>query len=224
MKTIKLILLIPVALVMGIHISEAQMLNWSRHGQEQRNTLTVNAGFDYAFIYGLGYAHQFKTRVPAVFVMDLSLPAGETLLDDFKTRIGGQVRVYKANHFQIAVKVQGVFRRYENDYVRLLNFGSDMSAVMGYYKPAWFAAGEFGFDKAIVTHFKHSDLFRADFPGVKDGWYKPATGGNFYFGLQTGISLKSKDVTLKFGRVLQQDLKTKPAIPFYVQVGINIRF
>ena len=61
----------------------------------------------------------------------------------------------------------------------LANFGSDLSSTIGYYKPKWFVATEVGFDKAIVTHFKHSDLFKEHFPDVKDGWYEPATGGNF---------------------------------------------
>ena len=39
----------------------------------------------------------------------------------------------------------------------LLNFGSDMSGIIGYYRAHFFVAGEAGFDKAIVTHFKHSE-------------------------------------------------------------------
>ena len=31
-----------------------------------------------------------------------------------------------------------------------------MGVTAGYYQRKWFVAGEAGFDKAIVTHFKHS--------------------------------------------------------------------
>lgn len=204
--------------------SEAQTLNWSSLSPEQRNIINVNLGYDFGFTYGIGYMRQVNTKVPILLNLELSQPSGKEAFDDFKTKIGGQVRVYQVNHFQFIAKVQGVFRRYHNDYVRLLNFGSDMSAVIGYYKPRWFASSEFGFDKAVVTHFKHSDRYRENFPDVRDGWYKPATGGNFYFGLQGGISFKSKDITLKFGKVIQQDLKTNPTIPFYVQIGFVKRF
>ena len=106
----------------------------------------------------------------------------------------------------------------------MLNFGSDLSATAGYYKPKWLVAGEFGFDKALVTHFKHTNAFRENFPEVKDGWYQPATGGNFYYGVQAGYSFGANDITLNAGKVIQQDFKTEPTIPFYVQIGYNRKF
>lgn len=221
MKT-KLILVMSAIVVVGT--ARAQILNWNSLRQEERNILSVNGGFDYAFSYGIGYGRQLKTKMPAMVNVDFSQPAGKQLFDDFKTKIGAQVRLHRINNIQFIVKIQGVFRRYHNDYVRLLNFGSDMSAVIGYYKPRWFVSGEFGFDKAIVTHFKHTALYRADFPTVKDGWYKPATGGNFYFGIQTGYSFRKSDVTLKLGRVVQEDFQTNPTVPLYVQLGFNRRF
>lgn len=223
MKTFKLLFLASMAWIQGTS-AEGQTLNWFSLRQEQRNILTINGGYDYAFAYGIGYGRQLKTKLPTVINADFTQPAGEELFDDFKTKIGAQVLVHRINHVHFIVKVQGVFRRYHNEYVRLLNFGSDMSGVIGYYRSHWFAAGEFGFDKAIVTHFKHSDLYRADFPSVKDGWYKPATGGNFYFGLQAGYSFGRNDITLKMGRVVQEDFQTNPTIPFYLQIGFNRRF
>ena len=97
-----------------------------------------------------------------------------------------------------------------------------MGIVAGYYKPKWFVAGEAGFDKAIVTQFKHKDLYKQNFPSVKDGWYEPATGGNFYYGLQTGLSFRRNDIYLKAGKILAEDFSTKPMVPFYLQFGYNI--
>jgi hypothetical protein len=210
-------------LLLYVH-SEAQTLNWSSLRPEQKHTINVNFGYDYAFTYGIGYAFQPKSKFPMVLNLEHSQPAGADIFDDFKTKIGGQIMLYQINNFHFTAKVQGIFRRFENDYVRMLNFGSDMSAIIGYYKQTWFAAAEFGFDKAIVTNFKHSDLFREDFPDVKDGWYEPATGGHFYYGLQTGMSFHESDITLKIGKVLEQDFKTSPTVPYYVQVGYNRRF
>ena len=106
----------------------------------------------------------------------------------------------------------------------MLNFGSDFSGIVGYYRTHWFVAGEVGFDKAIVTNFKHSELYKDQYPDVVDGWYEPATGGNFYYGLQAGFSFRKQDIYLRAGKILTQDYKTKPLIPYYGQLGCNIRF
>jgi hypothetical protein len=98
------------------------------------------------------------------------------------------------------------------------------SGVIGYYRPKWFAAGEAGFDKAIVTDLKHTSAYKEQYPGVVDGWYEPSTGGNFYFGLQAGYSLKKHDIYIKAGKTLTEDFKSKPTIPFYAQLGYNFKF
>ncbi len=98
-----------------------------------------------------------------------------------------------------------------------------MTGVIGYYKPKWFVAGEVGFDKAIVTHFKHSENFINDFPNTQDGWYEPSTGGNFHYGIQTGYSFKNSDLTLTIGNFITQDFKTTPLIPYYFKLGYNYR-
>jgi hypothetical protein len=231
MKNLQIIIVLIVALLFNKNISFSQTLNWASLQKEQRNIINANAGYDFAFTYGIGYGRilnakfpLLKTTFPIVLGVEHSQPAGKNLVDDFKTKLGGQIRLYEINNFHFTAKVQGLFRRFENDYVRLLNFGSDMSAIVGYYKPKWFVSGEFGFDKAIVTHFKHSDMFKENFPSVKNGWYEPATGGNFYYGLQTGFSLKANDITLKVGKVVQQDFKTDPTIPYYFQLGYSRRF
>lgn len=120
--------------------------------------------------------------------------------------------------------MQAVFRRYESSYSRLLNFGAVISTTAGYYRPHWFVAAEAGFDKAIATHFKHSSLYRSNFTEVKDGWYEPPTGGNFYYGLQTGYSIKKADVYLRAGKLIEQDFQTSPFLPFYAELGFNLKW
>jgi hypothetical protein len=203
MRSIKTILFIAVALCNTI-ISKSQNVNWANLNTNQKHILNVNVGMDYAFTFGLGYGYQLKTKLPVIVGLEHSQPSGEVILDDFKTKIGGQVKLYQAGNLLFAVKVYGVFRRNENELVRLINFGSDLSGVIGYYKSKWYLAAEVGFDKAIVTNFKHSSLYKEYFPTVKDGWYQPATGGNFYYGLQTGISLK---ITMYISRVAVLSLR-----------------
>jgi hypothetical protein len=204
-------------------VSQAQITNWSSFNKPQRQIINVNIAADYGLTYGVGYAYRLKSKKPLVLNAEYSFPSGKNLTDDFKTKAGAEFRWLQSGNFQFASKLQGVFRRYDNSYARLLNFGADLSSTAGYYKHHWFAAVELGFDKAIITHFKHSDLYKANFPGVKDGWYEPSTGGNIYFGIRGGWSGKNKDVYLKIGKVEQQDLKESPMLPVYAQLGFNLR-
>jgi hypothetical protein len=201
----------------------SQVINWKSLDKKQRHLVNINAGAEFGLTAGAGYGYQLKTKMPVVLNIEHSFPAGENITDDFKTRIGGYIRLYQVNNFQFSAKIQGVFRRYENPFARLLNFGSDMSGIAGYYKHNWFIAGEAGFDKAIVTHFKHTAAYKQNFPAVKDDWYEPSTGGNFYYGLQTGFSFRQNDIYLKAGKVVEQDFSTAPILPYYLQVGFNIR-
>ncbi|WJS95545.1 hypothetical protein NYQ10_03620 [Flavobacterium johnsoniae] len=205
------------------HISQAQTINWESLQENQKHILNVNAGWDYSFVYGLSYGYHLKTKMPIVLESSISFASGEVIFDDFKTKIGGQMNVYQIENFRFNASIHGIYRRYENPLVTLQNFGTDAGIVIGYYKPKWFASGEFSFDKAIVTHFKHSAIYREVYPDVKNGWYEPATGGNFNFGIQGGYSFGRNDVTLRAGKVMTQDFKTTPLIPFYVQLGYNYK-
>ncbi len=223
MKLKKTILFILIFFSFSYKIAQCQTINWASLKDEHKHIVNAHAGFDYAFTYGVAYSYQLQTRIPVLLNVDFSTSAGEKILDDFKTKIGGQIRLYEVNNFQFSASVYGIYRRYEIPLVRLQNFGSEMNGLIGYYKPKWFAALEFGFDKAIVTNFKHSNLYKDDFPEVKDGWYQPATGGNFKYGLQAGYSFKSSDVILKIGSVITQDFKTNPTLPFYGEVSYNFK-
>jgi hypothetical protein len=200
----------------------AQELNW-RNLQEERHVLNINAGLMHGVVFGTGYGYRLNTTMPVILHAEYSFPSGKNLTDDLKSKIGGQARLFQIGNFHLSTKITGIFRKHENTLVRMLNFGSDLSVTAGYYRPRWFVAGDFGFDKAIVTHFRHTEAYRDIFPGVKDGWYEPATGGNFNYGLQAGFSFKSSDIYLKMGKVLVQDLKTKPFVPVYFQLGYTFR-
>jgi hypothetical protein len=202
---------------------KAQTINWMSLTEENKCIVNANTGIEYGMIYGIGLGYSLKAKLPTVLQISYSLPSGKKITDDFKTKIGGKIRVFKMKHFLICADVHGIFRRYENEFVRLINFGSDVAAVAGYYKSSWFVAGEIGFDKAIYTNFRHSQVYKSNFQQVLDGWYKPATGGNFYYGVQTGISFKQHDFSMRMGLLLTQDFKTTPSAPFYGLLGYNYR-
>jgi len=215
-------LYILIALLGLAHAPIAQNINWRSFDIGQKHILNLNAGFDYGITWGVGYGYKLATKIPIVLNMEYSSPAGEHPFDDLKTKFGAQAEVARLGNFSATVRVMGNFRRYENDLVRLASFGSEISGTIGYFKPRWFVAGEFAHDKAIVTHFKHRPLAREDFPYVQDGWYLP-TAGNVSFGIQSGFSFRKNDVYLKIGKVVSQDFKATPMVPFYFQMGWNKR-
>lgn len=201
----------------------SQNINWRAFKPEQRQIAYLQGGWDYGLGFGLGYGRKFNTRLPVLANAEYSFPAGERLFDDFKVRLGGQVQVLRSRSFSATVKVYCPFRRFENSQARLLNFGCELSGVLGLYRPRWFVAGEFGFDKAVATHVKHSPLARENYPGAQDGWYVP-TGGNFFYGLQAGFSFRRNDLSAKAGCLTSQGWHTAPFVPLYAQVAYTRRF
>lgn len=223
MNNLMIRIVLSVALFYGT--AKAQTINWASMKEINKHIVNTNLGWDYSVSYGLGYGYQFKIwTFPTIANLEFSTPSGENKLDDFKTKLGLQIRPVEINNFQLSTKIHGVFRKNDSEMVRLVNFGSDMSVSVGYYRKNWFVAAEGGFDKAIVTHFKHSQMAKDRYPAVVGGWYQPATGGNFYYDLQTGCSFRKNDLYVKVGMVTNQNLKTTPMVPYYVQLGYNRRF
>lgn len=222
MKNIfQLILLLSFILCAG-H-SYSQSLNWANTDTIGRHSLSGNFGAEYGMVYGLGYGYRVtKGSLPIIAGLDVSVPSGNHLVDDFKVRVGGQVRLLEVGHFNLSTQLYGVFRRMENDFARILNFGSDFAATAGYYKSRWYISGMFGFDKAIVSEFKHTQAYRDQFPGVVDGWYEPTTGGNFYYGLEAGYTIGTCDLFVKAGKQVTQDWKTEPLIPYFGKLGVTV--
>ena len=202
--------------------ASAQTVNWQAL-PAKAHILTLNMGWDYSFSWGLGYGYKLDTKFPVILKTEFSVPSGKDALDDFNVKLGANVRWIQRGSFAFSTEVDGVFRRYQNDYARLLNFGCYTAGVAGYYRPKWMAAGEFGFDKAIVTHFKHSDAMREMYPGIVTGWYEPATGGNFHYGIQAGYTLGRSDIMMKLGKVVEQDFETDPLVPYYFQISYNLK-
>lgn len=203
----------------------SQTVNWSTLNNKEKHRVNANIGTEYGVVFGLGYGYTINNRLfPIIIGSELSVPSGNTLLDDFKIKAGANVRWLTVQDIQFSTRVQGIFRRFENENVTIANFGLDMAGVIGYYRPRWFAGIEVGFDKAIVSHFQHSEHYKEIYPEVKNGWYEPATGGNFYYGLQGGYSFPHQDVYLKLGNIVSQDFTTKPQLPFFVQVGYNYKW
>lgn len=203
--------------------ANAQAVNWNV-SEEAVHIVNISIGWDYSLSYSVGYAYQLNTIIPIMLNSNVSIPSGERLFDDIKVKVGSRILLLNKLNWKGDISINGIFRRYESPLVKLHSFGSELKGTFGYYRSKWFIAGELGFDKAIVTHFNHSDLFKENiFQDVKDGWYEPSTGGNFLYGFQTGYSFKKSDLVLKIGKVVTQDFETTPQIPFYLTLGLNYK-
>lgn len=210
--------------LMGIAaIAVAQQINWQAFDTAPKNLIYIKAGWDYGMTLGVGYGRKFDTKLPMLANIEYSFPTGENLFDDFKVKVGGQVELLRLGGLSATAKVYCPIRRFENDVVSLFSFGSEFTGIVGYYSRKWYVAGEFGFDKAIATHIKHTAEARETYPDAKDGWYVP-TGGNYAYGLQTGFSFGENDLTLRAGKLASQGWKTAPFIPFFAQLGYQRRF
>ncbi len=221
MKKLVMAVLVVTAFAEAVH---SQNINWRSLDEHQRNIVQLNLGYEYGATSQLGYSRGFTILRPVVVGLDFSVPMGSDLLDDFKVRIGGQVEVVDVEGFSVTVKITSNFRRYQTHLVRIVSFGADLGVLAGYYTSSWYAAGEFGFDKAITAHLRHSDIMKANFPGIKDAWYVP-TGGNYYFGIQGGATLGDNfDVTLRLGRTKAQKHDEDAVLPYYAQLGFGVRF
>ncbi len=221
MKTLIAVLLIGLVAAETAH---AQNINWRSLRDDQRNIVQLNAGYDFGVTAQVGYSRSLTIVKPVVFGLDYSFPMGNDLLDDFKVRLGAQVELVEIGGFSATVKILSNLRRYQTDFVRIVSFGSDFAGVAGYYTPTWYAAGEFGFDKAVTSYLKHSDFLRAMFPAIRDGWYVP-TGGHYYYGIQGGKTLgESLDLSLRVGATDAQFNDEEAVLPYYLQLGLGMKF
>lgn len=203
-------------------LAKGQNINWASFKAEQHHLAFVNTGFDYGFIADVGYGYKFNKKRPILTTIDYSFPFGNKPFDDFKTKVGAQSEVVKIRHFSAIAKVSGIFRRDQTSLTRLANVGGEALISVGYYKPKWFLAFDMGFDKAIATNIKHADLMKEMNPDIKNGWYLP-TGGNFSYGIQSGYSFKTHEVTLKLGKTATQNISTTALFPIYLLLGYNFR-
>lgn len=209
---------------MSVSTTYAQNINWSSINEDQAPLTYLNFGYDFGLTSQIGYGHKLDLNRPVLLTADYSFPMGKNLVDDFKVRLGGQISIYEKNNFHLSAKVYGVFRQHQTNLVSMSNFGSEISAIIGYYKPSWHIAGEFGFDKAIVTQLKHSDELQENHSSIQDAWYT-GSGGHFYYGIQGSKTIgRNFDLSLRIGLTDAQFNDENAVLPYYTQFGLIYKF
>ncbi|MCG8330759.1 MAG: hypothetical protein MI974_23885 [Chitinophagales bacterium] len=222
MKRTILSLGLMIAAIAGL---KAQNINLKSIDENQRNIASLQLGYDFGFTAQLGYLRSLNTFMPILVGGDFSFPSGKNLMDDFKVRYGGQIEVFDIKGFAFSAKVMANFKRHQTSLIRMISFGSEFSAILGYYTTSWHIATEIGFDKSIATQLKHSDMMReVIYDDVKDGWYE-GTSGSWFYGISGSKTFgESWDITFRLGLVDAEKDHQNPLLPFYAQLGANKRF
>ena len=201
----------------------AAQWNIARFGTRPNRVYTT-FGLDPALVTSLGYGrvvhlfgHDFQ------LTGDAGLAAADMDRDDFRARLGAQTSIARWRSLHLTGSATFLTRGTENSIYRGFNFGADVTGTLGVYRRAWFAAGEFGKDKAIITHVTHTDWYRTYFyADARDGWYLDA-GGTYHYGLAGGLALGRAEVVLRAGWQQTEDFNDLQP-PFRASVGVGFGF
>jgi hypothetical protein len=214
--------IIALSVLMSVLMAGQAAAQWNvaRFGTTGGRMYTV-FGLDPALVTSLGYGrvlpligHDFQ------FTGDAGVVAAHMDTRDFRVRLGTQTSLARWRSVHLTGSATFISRGTENSIYRGFNFGADLTATLGVYRRGWFAAGEFGKDKAIVTHVTHSDWYRKNFyPGAKNGWYLD-TGGTFHYGLAAGLALGRAELVGRFGWARTEDFNELMP-PLYGSVGVG---
>jgi hypothetical protein len=194
--------------------------NVARFGLE-RNRVYTTVGLDPALITSLGYSrviplwgHDFQ------FSGEAGVVAAHMDINDFRARLGTQTSIAEWRSMHFTGSATFITRGTENLIYTGLNLGADFTGTVGAYKERWFAAGEFGFDKAIITHITNSDYYKKYYyADAKDGWYLNA-GGTFHTGVVGGWALGKADLVGRVGWLWTEDFNGLTP-PMYASLGVG---
>jgi hypothetical protein len=210
--------------ILGLVAQEAAaQWNAARFGAA-RNQVYTTFGLDPAFVTSVGYA-----RIVPVLGREwqLGVEVGAAAFNfdrrDFRTRVQLRTSIVRWRSLRLTGSAAFLTRGTENVIYRGFDFGSDLTGTVGVYRQGWFFAGEFGFDKAIITHLVQSDWYRRYYyPEAKDGWYLTG-GGTFHYGATTGVAIGAAELALRAGwRRTETWDNSMP--PMYASLGLGFRF
>jgi len=188
------------------------------------NRVYTTVGFDPAVVTSLGYVRVVRIfGHPIAMSGEAGIAAAELDTRDFRAQVGAFSSIVHWRSLHLTGRAAFITRGTENSIYQGLNFGSDFTGTAGMYRPGWFLAGEFGFDKAIITHITHSDWYRRYFyPDARDGWYLTG-GGTFHYGGVAGVSIGHVELMGRAGWRRTENFNDVVP-PMYVSLGAGVTF
>jgi len=212
-------MLLPVA---AVQEAGAQW-NVARFGMEKNHAYTT-FGLDPAFVGAIGYGRAVRVMEHDwQLTADAGVATASMDTHDFRARLGTQTSLLRWRSVHLTGSATAIMRGTDNAVYRGFNWGADVTGTLGVYRRRWFAAGELGKDKAIITHVTHSRWYRESYyPDAKDGWYLDA-GGTERYGLTSGVTSGRTELALRAGwqRTERGNATTSPV---YASVGMGIGF
>ncbi len=207
-----------VVLVLLARAIEGQEINWNNMNSNSRHVLGLCAGMDYSSYYGLTYGYHFKNfRLPVAIGVEVNVPFGSNLFDDWVLRTGLQSEIFKTEYWTGTIKADIINRNYNSEIAKIYNIGGDLETVICYYRKRWGIATEINYDRSVSSKIKHGEL-KNYYPEIKDGWYNTG-GGNFKFALRGNCQLWCTDFFLTIGKIYGQDFSDNPTLPFFVKLS-----
>lgn len=216
---------IAMSVLLSVLVVQSAAAQWNTSAREGgRNRIYMTIGLDPAAITAVGYArvvpvmgHDFQVGT------DVGIVAAKPDLRDFRVRMEIQSTVVTYQSLQLSGSAAFITRGTDNVIYRGLNFGADFTGTLGVYKPGWFAAAQFGKDKAIITHIRQSAYYRDNFyEDAKDGWYLDA-GGTFHYGMAGGVTIGRTELLGRAGFRRTEDFNAITP-PFYGSLGLGFGF
>ena len=187
-----------------------------------KHLIGIQSGVDYGSYYGVSYGYVWRNRLtPIVIGTEFTVPFGNNLVDDWKSRTSVQAELYNYKGWSVNARLSSIFRRYNSDLATLLNVGSDFTLNIGYAKPKWSVMGFANFDKPIVTHIENK-LLKEYYPEINDGWYDES-GGNYKFGIRGQVSYKTWNTFVTVGKHYGRNFEDNPTLPFFAEVSVQKR-
>ena len=188
------------------------------------NQVYTTFGANPALVTSVGYGRNVKVfGRPWQVGVEAGVVAADFDIQDFRARLQARGTLVGWRSVRLVGSAAFITRGTENPIYRALNFGSDFTGALGVYKPRWFVAGEFGFDKAIITYLTHSDWYREHYyPDAKDGWYLNA-GGTFHDGLTGGMAIGRTELTARIGQQRTENFNALTP-PLYGSLSVGFGF
>lgn len=213
------------ALLLAVTTAQEASAQWNvERFDAARNQVYTTFGLDPALVGSVGYARvaPFLGRTWQLGV-EFGVVAFEFDRRDVRAQLQARTSLLQWRSLRLVGTAAFITRGTENSIYRAVNFGSDITGAAGVYHRSWFLAGEFGFDKNIITHLQHSDWYHTYFyPEARDGWYLPG-GGTFHYGVTGGVAIGPTELALRLGRQRTEQFDDLLP-PVYASLGLGIRF
>ena len=214
--------IIGLVLYVAIPKVNAQVYNWAKL-DSFNHIARVYTGLNNGVIYGLQYGKIIHLkRTILIPFLDLSLPFGNRVIDDYKVKLGTSLKLLQTKKLILSGGVSILNQRYENPFAKMQNVGLETALQFGLYKQKWFLNLSISNDYLFATHIKHSEAYKKNYDGAISGWYQN-TANNLLMGLNLGYSFKKIDITLSPGIIKTDGFKSSPTLPFYGKIGINYK-